>query len=176
VSQLEKEISQIKERISKALQLMLDGDISPDDYKTIKSNYEEKITDLNRKKILCSTSEMTLIQQLEFGYGKLKNLLNYYKSVDVNTKQAIISSIFKEKITYEKQQYRTPIYSEVINLILSNDRGFGKKNKKTSGGDPPMSSQVRTRGFEPPHLMAPPPQDGMSTNFTTCANNCCKYN
>lgn len=120
VIQIEKEISQFKERISKALQLMLDGDISPDDYKTIKSNYEEKITDLNRKKIISSTSEMTLIQQLEFGYGKLKNLLNYYKKVDINTKQAVISLIFKEKIIYEKQQYRTPKYSEVVELIIKN--------------------------------------------------------
>lgn len=31
---------------------------------------------------------------------------------------------------------------------------------------------VPTTGFEPAHLMAPPPQDGMSTNFTTWA--CCK--
>ena len=29
--------------------------------------------------------------------------------------------------------------------------------------------RVRTTGFEPAHLMAPPPQDGMSTNFTTWA-------
>ena len=29
--------------------------------------------------------------------------------------------------------------------------------------------RVPTTGFEPAHLMAPPPQDGMSTNFTTWA-------
>lgn len=167
VIQIDKEIDQYKERISKALKLMLDGDISPDDYKTIKTNYEEKVTDLNRKKIISSTSEKTLIDQLEFGYGKLKNLLNYYKKVDINTKQAVISLVFKEKIIYENQQYRTPKYSEVVELIVKDINGLGKKNKKTSGGDPPMSSQVLTTGFEPAHLMAPPPQDGMSTNFTT---------
>lgn len=129
----------------------------------------EKVTDLNRKKMICSTSEKTLINQLEFGYGKLKNLLNYYKKVDINTKQAVISLNFKEKIIYEKQQFRTPKYSEVVELIEKDIKGLGNKNKKTSGGDPPMSSQVRTRGFEPPHPKAPPPQDGMSTNFTTCA-------
>jgi len=30
---------------------------------------------------------------------------------------------------------------------------------------------VPTTGFEPAHLLAPPPQDGMSTNFTTWALN-----
>ena len=29
--------------------------------------------------------------------------------------------------------------------------------------------KVPTTGFEPAHLLAPPPQDGMSTNFTTWA-------
>ena len=29
--------------------------------------------------------------------------------------------------------------------------------------------KVPTTGFEPAHQMAPPPQDGMSTNFTTWA-------
>ena len=31
--------------------------------------------------------------------------------------------------------------------------------------------KVPTTGFEPAHLLAPPPQDGMSTNFTTWAIN-----
>ncbi len=30
---------------------------------------------------------------------------------------------------------------------------------------------VRMRGFEPPHLTALPPEDSVSTNFTTCAVN-----
>ncbi len=32
--------------------------------------------------------------------------------------------------------------------------------------------KVPTTGFEPARLMAPPPQDGMSTNFTTWARLC----
>ncbi len=29
--------------------------------------------------------------------------------------------------------------------------------------------EVHMGGFEPPHRLAPPPQDGVSTNSTTCA-------
>ena len=32
-----------------------------------------------------------------------------------------------------------------------------------------FSDTVRRRGLEPPTLSGPPPQDGVSTNFTTCA-------
>lgn len=45
-----------------------------------------------------------------------------------------------------------------------------KQNEKHPNSDSVSHSVfVRTTGFEPAHLMAPPPQDGMSTNFTTCA-------
>ena len=32
-----------------------------------------------------------------------------------------------------------------------------------------LKKNVPTTGFEPAHLTAPPPQDGVSTNFTTWA-------
>ena len=44
---------------------------------------------------------------------------------------------------------------------------FFEETKKSSTTY--QTSFVPTTGFEPAHLMAPPPQDGMSTNFTTWA-------
>ena len=49
---------------------------------------------------------------------------------------------------------------------------WGKKKAKLFIYNSLASIFVPTTGFEPAHLMAPPPQDGMSTNFTTWA--CCK--
>ncbi len=45
----------------------------------------------------------------------------------------------------------------------------GKKKAKLFIYNDLASKKVPTTGFEPAHLMAPPPQDGMSTNFTTWA-------
>ena len=38
-----------------------------------------------------------------------------------------------------------------------------------------VTHSVPTTGLEPAHLTAPPPQDGVSTNFTTWALMNCKY-
>lgn len=46
---------------------------------------------------------------------------------------------------------------------------WGKKKAKPLIYNDLAFKKVPTTGFEPAHLMAPPPQDGMSTNFTTWA-------
>jgi hypothetical protein len=46
---------------------------------------------------------------------------------------------------------------------------WGKKKAKPLTYNDLAFKKVPTTGFEPAHLMAPPPQDGMSTNFTTWA-------
>ena len=45
----------------------------------------------------------------------------------------------------------------------------GKKKAKLFIYNDLASKKVPTTGFEPARLLAPPPQDGMSTNFTTWA-------
>ncbi len=47
---------------------------------------------------------------------------------------------------------------------------WGKKKAKLFIYKSLASIFVPTTGFEPARLLAPPPQDGMSTNFTTCAD------
>jgi len=46
---------------------------------------------------------------------------------------------------------------------------WGKKKAKPFIYNDLAFKKVPTTGFEPAHQMAPPPQDGMSTNFTTWA-------
>ena len=48
---------------------------------------------------------------------------------------------------------------------------WGKKKAKLFIYNSLASIFVPTTGFEPAHLLAPPPQDGVSTNFTTWALN-----
>ncbi len=46
---------------------------------------------------------------------------------------------------------------------------WGKKKAKLFICNDLAFKKVPTTGFEPARLLAPPPQDGMSTNFTTWA-------
>ena len=51
--------------------------------------------------------------------------------------------------------------------------GLVLKIKSTCSDEQVLLIRVPTTGFEPARLLAPPPQDGMSTNFTTWASFCC---
>lgn len=48
-----------------------------------------------------------------------------------------------------KNQYRTPIFNEVIKLILSNDKGFGENKKGTKNNNNSSSLLVLGAGLEP---------------------------
>ncbi len=144
--QIEREINQFQDRISKALQLMLDGDIAPDEYKTIKVNYEKKIEELSRKKISQSLSTSNIMEQIDFVFGILKNLGNYYKTAPLDTKKFLLCSIFSEKLIFEENHYRTPIFNEVIKLILNDDKGLGGNKKGTKNQNDPSSPLVLGAG------------------------------
>jgi hypothetical protein len=62
------------------------------------------------------------------------------------------------------------IFFRARNRVRMTNKMKKKQNEKHPHFDSVSRSVfVRTRGFEPPHPKAPPPQDGMSTSFTTCA-------
>ena len=147
--EIEKEINQFQDRISKALQLMLDGDIAPDEYKTIKVNYENKVDELTRKKLNKSISTNDLMDQVDFVFGILKNLGNYYKTAPIETKKFLLCSIFSDKLVFEENHYRTPIFNEVINLILNDDKGLGENKKGTKNNNNSSSLLVPRAGIEP---------------------------
>jgi hypothetical protein len=53
------------------------------------------------------------------------------------------------------------------------DSPDGDPEKLNSNGNLTPQNRVPRAGFEPAHLSAPPPQDGVSTSFTTWAFRCC---
>jgi hypothetical protein len=56
-----------------------------------------------------------------------------------------------------------------MEVFKSLGKWWGNKKANSLINNKIASIFVPTTGFEPAHLMAPPPQDGMSTNFTTWA-------
>ncbi len=58
---------------------------------------------------------------------------------------------------------------DILTVFAMSNRLYLRKTKGHIRLSSYMTLLVPTTGFEPAHLMAPPPQDGMSTNFTTWA-------
>lgn len=120
-------------------------------------------------------AEKTLSNPLKSIQAALKissKLPEMWHSGDFATKSKLQRLVFPDGISFdkEKQEYRThrlnPVFSWMIGVVRDSDK---KKNANL-----PLSGKLATlvprRGLEPLHLTEPPPQDGVSTSFTTWAN------
>ena len=147
---IDEEIVKNKERIDNAQQLMLDGKIDADEYKTIKERYEEIIFKLKRQKIDNQEVDNNYSSYLNTSLKFLNNIDNYYIEANVELRQKIVGSVFPEKLIFEKNAYRTPKLNEVVSFIylrkneLEGQKKGGSKKKFTS------SHKVEREGFEPP--------------------------
>ncbi len=127
LEKIQKDVAKQKQRLKNAKDMMLDGDISSNDYKEMKSDIEEVLLKLG-------SDESKLISGLEIhghlvddGIEIIQNAEKYYHSKDTVAKQRIVSSIFPEKLIYEKNEYRTPKTLKVVGLLHRINEGLGKK-------------------------------------------------
>ena len=149
VQQLKKQLEEATKRISKARELLLCGDIEADDYRTIKSESEERINRLESK-LAASATDITNIEPLwDKAISSISRLDVLYENGTVTQKRKIIGSMFPEKLTYDGFQYRTTRINEALNLIsLINSKIKGKK-KGTNPSFSDLSHPVSRLGFEP---------------------------
>ena len=142
-------ISKQKQRISNSKLLMLDGEITPNEYKEMRIEIEEKITQLTCELSNISAGMQNLDSKVNDVIELLSNLQNTYQQRDIATKQHIVSSIFPSKLIFDNKKVRTLEINRVVSLICSNDRAFreNKKRKQTKFGE--LSLGVEPEGFEP---------------------------
>ena len=106
--QIKTEMEKLRQRLDKAQQLMLDGEMKMDEYRDIKSKTEPEIDRMMRDYMQQGVRESDYQKYVDFGYSTIKNLTYYYAEGNVITKQALVSSIFSEKLVFDNNAYRTP--------------------------------------------------------------------
>ena len=67
------------------------------------------------------------------GIDIIRTAEKYYRSKDTVAKQRIVSSIYPNKLVFDKTGYRTPENLKFVNLLCRVDKAFkgNKKGKKT---------------------------------------------
>lgn len=119
-SELLKEINDLNSRISKARELLLNGDIDGADYKTIKSENEYKINVLEVKlaEAAATNSKAENIEPLiRRAIGKLTQLDSIYSKSTSSEKRELIGSMYPQKFTFEELQHRTALTGELYSCI-----------------------------------------------------------
>jgi site-specific DNA recombinase len=149
IDAIKKEIDRLDHRAKNARALMLDGEITSEEYRTMKNEIDETLQRLNVEHHKSHIEINDLDKKLDHLVLTLSNLENLYKQGDVEIRRRLIGSIFPNKLIYEKNSVRTVDLNPAVELIFSNinsSRGR-KKEKHTDFGV--LSHRVESEGFEP---------------------------
>lgn len=149
LKEVDTEIEKNRERILKAQQLMVDGQLDTGDYKEIKSRYEPEIQKLLKRKSDLSSVDEKIHQYAMEATKLLRRLPEYYESASLFTKQRIIGSIYSEKLIFEKTSYRTARINEVIELICRVGKSSKTGKKELASKKRSQSEWVTPSGFKP---------------------------
>jgi site-specific DNA recombinase len=149
IDAIKREIDRLDQRAKNARALMLDGEITSEEYRTMKNEIEETLQRLNVEHHKSHSEIMDLDKKLDQMVRTLSNLENIYKQGDVEVRRRLIGSIFPNKLVYEKKSVRTVEMNPAVELVFSNIKGSRgrKKEKHTDFGV--LSHRVVPHGLEP---------------------------
>lgn len=129
---LDKLTAQLNEqniRIQKLQDLYVDGNIDNENYMLTLQRYEGIRRDLKDRIESLNVTDLTYGKWLKSGISVLGNLNNFYKNGSVGDKQALLSSIFPERIYFDGKKCRTQRINEVLRVIMLNNSVL--ENKKS---------------------------------------------
>lgn len=145
---IEEEIEKNSRRLQNAQHLMLDAEITPLEYKSIKLKIEESNDELIRKRANLSSNQEDFRKYLRYGATIIRNLDERYETASLSEKQLIIGSVFPEKLIYENKSFRTKRMNEAIALMCMNHNDLAEKKSGRSKNFSLSSTQVGAARFE----------------------------
>jgi site-specific DNA recombinase len=145
------QVTLLNNKISKARELLLDGDIDASDFKAIKSENEYKINVLESKisdlkSELVSLSEVNTL--IDKATANLFNVGLMFNKSDAYDRREMISSIFVENFTFEEIKVRTMKLTEPFKLIYLINKKLNDKKKEIAADFLPQSHGVLPTRFE----------------------------
>jgi len=131
---LAKQLTESNNKLTRARELLLLGDIDGNDYKTLKLECEENIVKTEVKLDEIEKKKYTIAQLepiLDDAIFTLTRLFPIFTKSAINDKRRLIGSMFPEKFDFETLQHRTALLTETFERIfLINKKLEGKKKGK----------------------------------------------
>ncbi|HEY0669395.1 MAG TPA: recombinase family protein [Sphingobacteriaceae bacterium] len=115
--QLKTQLTDHNTKITKARDLLLNGEIDSADYHLIKRDSERKITILEAKLLDLSRPADNLPTLINKAVGTLSRLSEIYKNSGPEGKRRLISSMYPENLTFDGTQHRTTRLNEAIRVF-----------------------------------------------------------
>ena len=135
-------------RIQKLQDLYVDGNIDKENYMQTMQRYENVKRDLVDKIDSIQVTSFEYNNWLKSGIHFLNNLESFYINGGVKEKQAIISSIFPEKIYFFKNKCRTQRINDVLRCMLLINNGLENKKSGQNFQNLELSTLVESERIE----------------------------
>jgi site-specific DNA recombinase len=126
---IEREVDKNNSRVSKATQMMLDTEMDMSEYRSIKSEYEQKNKTLFLKRASLELEKVDYRKSIQGSFNLLRDLEKFYSKASVDIKQKLVGLMFTEKLIFQKDGFRTPKMNEVLSLIMMNDNNLQTQKK-----------------------------------------------
>lgn len=148
-SQVDQQLEKVEARIAKLQDLLVDGDLTPEDYNRAKARYEAERMSLLSKKEAESMLPEDILDQLETSFSLLEHLPEVYLDANVDQKRRIIGSITGENLVIENLQTRTNELNPFIKCICLETKGLEKEKAGNFSFESEKSGVVAGTGLEP---------------------------
>ena len=140
-------IKKTKSRKEMLLNKSLDGIIDDETFKAKNKELSDEIEKLKYERGQINNYEKDSMEFIKFGIHIIKNVGTFFEKATINTKQKLISSVFKEKLVFNGERYRTPILNKGVELIsksISELEGLENKNGRLSFDNLPLCTRDGT--------------------------------
>jgi site-specific DNA recombinase len=146
---LKNDIDKLRQRITNAQHLMLDGEMTMLEYREMKTTVEMQIDKLEREYIQLPNAETDYQQYVDFGLNIFENLPYFWQNGNVVTKQRLVGSLFPEKLIFSKSEVRTKKVNEALLYISPQIRDLAANKNGIESEFCFQSHVVIPLGFEP---------------------------
>ncbi|HEY4325740.1 MAG TPA: recombinase family protein [Mucilaginibacter sp.] len=147
-----KQLNGFAEKIDRARELLLLGDLDSADYRKIKNDSERQISILEGRLLELSANTFRIGPLLQKALSNAAHLPELYENADIQEKRKIISSMFPENMTFDGSQHRTTRINDAIRVFNALKADFGEKKEGKSVLKTDLPSKVAGSRIELPTL------------------------
>ena len=130
IKRTENEFDKINKRITILQNQLLDGNILPQDYQTMKQRIEKELKGLELKLKELKQDKSPYKVYVSQTIPMLENLVDFYRKSNGKTKKKILGCIFSEKLVLEKGKVATYEFTIPILVLLNATKVLGRSTKK----------------------------------------------
>ncbi|MBT1712392.1 recombinase family protein [Fulvivirgaceae bacterium PWU5] len=114
---LNREAQNLRAKMTNIRDLLASGDISPEEFREMKSNYGPTLESIECRLSIVEKSQSDIDGLIIGGVDKLLTLGPLYESLENAGKRQILNCVFPDKLTFDSKQIHISNTREVVNLL-----------------------------------------------------------